>query len=156
MGARKCFKPQGFLPAYTLFVRFVAELCSAGFRFPLPAPSTRVPSWHPFSFFSTHIRRPSTYNDSGDGLHRLPTSDLFEEVHYEQLSVQRVRQQQLDLDHPHRPAVLLLLRRLLNALPASLPRLGGEGSPPFGGSFLFGIVNCGLSVCLHSRKIILT
>jgi hypothetical protein len=33
--------------------------------------------------------------------------------------VQRLRQQQLDLDHPHRPAVLLLLRRLL--IPSSLP-----------------------------------
>jgi hypothetical protein len=41
--------------------------------------------------------------------------------------VQRLRQQQLDLDHPHRPAVLLLLRRLL--IPSSLP------APPIGGSF---------------------
>ena len=38
---------------------------------------------------------------------------ILREVHYEQLSVQRIRQQQLDLDHPHRPAVPLLLRRLL-------------------------------------------
>ena len=60
------------------------------------------------------------------------------EVHYEQLSVQRIRQQQLDLDRPHRPAVLLLLRRLLNALPASLPRGGGEGSPLLGGAFFLG------------------
>ena len=45
----------------------------------------------------------------------LPTPNSFHtEVPYEQLPVQRIRQQQLDLDHPHRSAVPLLRRlRLL-------------------------------------------
>ena len=58
------------------------------------------------------------------------------EVHHEQLSVQRIRQQQLDLDHPHRPAVPLLLRRLL--IPGGIPdphrppSAKAEGGHPFG------------------------
>ena len=49
---------------------------------------------------------------------KAPPTSYYTEVPYEQLSVQRIRQQQLDLDHPHRPAVPLLLRRLLIPLPA--------------------------------------
>lgn len=52
---------------------------------------------------------------------------ILREVHYEQLSVQRIRQQQLDLDHSHRPPVPLLLRRLLRP-----SRAACEGIQPHG------------------------
>ena len=54
----------------------------------------------------------------------LPLLLHISEVHHEQLSVQRIRQQQLDLDHPHRSAVPLL-RRLRLLIPL-------KGRPAFG------------------------
>ena len=129
MGARNCFKPQGYLLISILLVRFVADYVG-GVQIPVTRSNRKGAVSASFFFFHQFPRtlaplRHTMIVETGSP----PPNSFHTEVPYEQLPVQRIRQQQLDLDRPHRPAVLLLLRRLLNALPA----------PPLRGSlFSFG------------------
>ena len=90
---------------YTIF--FVLSI-GIGKFFSEPSDILRL-FWRSLPKF-LHVPWASTYSDSGDGI--SPPNSFHTEVPYEQLPVQRFRQQQLDLDHPHRPAVPLLRRRL--------------------------------------------
>jgi hypothetical protein len=58
MGARNRFKPQGYFPIYILSARFVAD-CVGGVQIPVTRSIARVPSRHPFSFFTnSHAHSP--------------------------------------------------------------------------------------------------
>ena len=78
MGERRCFKPQGFLPAYTLFVRFVAELARRGSdsRYPLHSKGAVSASFFFFPPFSRTLA-PLRHTMVVETEARLPTSYLF-------------------------------------------------------------------------------
>ncbi len=103
--------------AYILYIK--ASVLSRGFRKIPPEHFvqelhlvTALASNRLFSTPSVHIRLAAAYDDNGNG---ETVSDFIylREVHYEQLSLQCFRQQQLDLDRTHRPAFHLLLRLLI-------------------------------------------